>query len=94
MSRRVDLNTKLRLSAEDAAYALSISKLNTYKLFEKRVIVAVGGKVATKDVLSLVNRIYHPDFPHNIDNTEHRKLLIEVFCSQTEKYNHLKNIEA
>jgi hypothetical protein len=41
MSRRVDLNTKLRLSAEDAAYALSISKLNTYKLFEKRVIDTV-----------------------------------------------------
>lgn len=91
--RRIDLNTKLRLTVDDAAYALSISKANANMLFKKGVLNNVGGKVATKDLYDLINKIYHPDFPLNIENTEHRKCLIEVFCNQKEKINYLKTLQ-
>lgn len=90
MSRRIDLNTKLRLSVEDLAYALSIAKSKAIALLENSVIIPIGGKVATKDVIKLVNRIYSPDFPNNIADLKHRKILIEVFCNEKDKYNFKK----
>ncbi len=92
MPRGLDLNTKLRLNVEDAAYALSISKEKAVWLLNKKVIKSLGGKVLTEDLRKLTKRIYHPEFPNNIENTIHRKALIEVFCNSKEKFNYLKNI--
>lgn len=87
MPRRLNISSKLVLSIEDTAYALSIAKSKVYNLVNKGIIPVRANKIRISEIEKLLDIIYSDKFPNNINNLSHRALLIETFCNAKEKIN-------
>lgn len=84
MSGKVDLNTKFRITPQAAAFALSISLEKFYMLLNENVITSRGGKVLKSEVEEVLNMVYSPAFPKNINNDKKRDALMNAFCKPRE----------
>lgn len=84
MSRKLDLSNKLRLSPDDVAYALSVSKEKVASLINSDILIARGGKLLKSDVENLLSLVYSSDFPKNIKSPSEQYVIVNAFCKGKE----------